>query len=397
MSYDQISNSTTAAFHVAANNFSQASTRSEAQAAASRFNGAQSHGPYTAAGKAASSRNAISHALRVKTSLVNNRFYTESTEDLETLLEELEEEYQPFGYRERALLRECAMVEIISSRPLIYQAAVIEQRMNEIDSQLSSDVRLIERAIHEKAEDITLMERALQKLKAIQRGEASFDNSADGFRKEDLLAVTDSLCSQIRHDPGSATLFTPDLLVYLEDLGLRSVADNLRKKPPIAFSRQLRKAAAKLNKSDDSEFLSFWIAATEELRAYASAELERMRGEVQKLKDSRVQRVQAALLPDQHQGELILRYGAFYEKRRAEKWDEFFRAQLFACEKSRRQRNTAIDTTAVVIDDVPQVQGSVTERTEWTAERTQVRRPKRENHKPQRKTSKPKKAKGTRG
>ena len=94
------------------------------QLSANRRSARRSTGPRTSAGKSRASKNAIKHGLTAEQAVLP----WESAAELETLLEELGEDYSPVGVMERHLVQEIAMSMWQIARLHRIEAAVIEQQ-----------------------------------------------------------------------------------------------------------------------------------------------------------------------------------------------------------------------------------------------------------------------------
>jgi hypothetical protein len=94
------------------------------QLSANRRSARRSTGPRTSAGKSRASKNAIKHGLTAEQVVLP----WESAAELETLLEELGEDYSPVGVVERHLVLEIAMSMWQIARLHRIEAAVIEQQ-----------------------------------------------------------------------------------------------------------------------------------------------------------------------------------------------------------------------------------------------------------------------------
>lgn len=99
--------------------------RTDKQRAASRANGALSHGPVTSEGKAASSRNSLRHGLRAKNLTLAN----EHPEILAGLISDFNQEFQPESHTEHALVLEMAYSKWRQYRTWMSEAAEINKCM----------------------------------------------------------------------------------------------------------------------------------------------------------------------------------------------------------------------------------------------------------------------------
>ncbi len=94
---------------------------------AARANGAKSHGPKTAEGKLASSRNALTHGLTARTVVLQN----ESAEDYQTELRAYLDHFLPQGKPETDLVHQLAAAQWRLARYVSVEAALLEQKMDD--------------------------------------------------------------------------------------------------------------------------------------------------------------------------------------------------------------------------------------------------------------------------
>ncbi|HSZ56641.1 MAG TPA: hypothetical protein VK797_13320 [Tepidisphaeraceae bacterium] len=129
--------------------------RSVLQRAASRVNGAKSHGPTSDVGKKISSHNSLTHGLT--TSSASSVSLDENGQEyLNKYIKEFTEEFQPRTPSERILIREAAEQQILLDRISRYQQAVMESiQLNPstpVFEQIKNSARLLSRVIGELAE-----------------------------------------------------------------------------------------------------------------------------------------------------------------------------------------------------------------------------------------------------
>ena len=107
-----------------------------AQRAAARANGARSHGPVTAEGKATSARNAVRHGLAVSSLVLNN----EDREKFNALIDSYIDEYQPATKTEMDLVEQMTASKWLLERCWTLEAATLdfslEKMRLEVDSQV---------------------------------------------------------------------------------------------------------------------------------------------------------------------------------------------------------------------------------------------------------------------
>ncbi|HTW63975.1 MAG TPA: hypothetical protein VME17_05130 [Bryobacteraceae bacterium] len=104
--------------------------------AAARANGAKSHGPATAAGKQASARNAITHALTARTVVLFN----ESPADFDAQLRDYLDHFQPQTKPESDLVHELAAAHWRLARYAGVESGLLEQRMQHQEERLGDDL-----------------------------------------------------------------------------------------------------------------------------------------------------------------------------------------------------------------------------------------------------------------
>jgi len=109
-------------------------TPSAAQIAASRANGAKSHGPVTPEGKQNSSFNALKQGGRAKTIALNG----EAPERLLALGQHYNEVYQPTNIAEAILVEEMALAKWRQCRLRIYESALLDYALDEIRPELET-------------------------------------------------------------------------------------------------------------------------------------------------------------------------------------------------------------------------------------------------------------------
>jgi len=112
---------------------------SPAQIAAARANGAKSHGPQTAQGKLASSRNALSHGLTARTVVLQN----ESAEDYQADLRAYLHHFLPVGKPEIDLVHQLAAANWRVTRYAAIESGLLEQKMDDQADQLEAKYEVI--------------------------------------------------------------------------------------------------------------------------------------------------------------------------------------------------------------------------------------------------------------
>jgi len=100
----------------------------EAQIHANRQNAAKSTGPKTAEGKAASSRNGLTHGLAANTHILP----TEDPEDFLLLLKDLYDRFHPLGLGEEKLVQRIAAEQWRLDRTFAIEAGIYRNRMQEV-------------------------------------------------------------------------------------------------------------------------------------------------------------------------------------------------------------------------------------------------------------------------
>ena len=106
------------------------------QIQAARENGKKSRGPVTPEGKAASSRNAVSHGFR------STRWFVQNNEDcaqLDAFIADFTAEYQPSGPTETALVRDLAHAHFSLERIWAMQIAGVDYQVDMQRPQIEED------------------------------------------------------------------------------------------------------------------------------------------------------------------------------------------------------------------------------------------------------------------
>ena len=100
-----------------------------------RTNGAKSGGPVTAAGKEASSRNALTHGLTAGTVVLS----TESTEEYDAQLNAYLAAFQPQSPAELDLVHQLAVAHWRIARYTRVETGLFEDQMNSLQDRLAED------------------------------------------------------------------------------------------------------------------------------------------------------------------------------------------------------------------------------------------------------------------
>lgn len=106
----------------------------------SRANGAQSHGPVTAAGKLISSQNAAVHGLASKTLVLSN----ESRERFQTLFQSYMDELQPQTQIEMDLIEQMAVAKWRQRRLWTVETAALDLVMDRQNEQVAREFEAID-------------------------------------------------------------------------------------------------------------------------------------------------------------------------------------------------------------------------------------------------------------
>jgi hypothetical protein len=116
---------------------------SAARRAASRANGAKSHGPVTPEGKAKSALNAVTHGLTAGTVVLT----TENREKYEALLASYRDEYDPQGQTENDLVDELAAAKWLHGRALSMITSLLDVTMDRMDQEIKEEFEKIDNGI----------------------------------------------------------------------------------------------------------------------------------------------------------------------------------------------------------------------------------------------------------
>ena len=104
-----------------------------------RANGAKSHGPKTAAGKLASSRNALTHGLTARTVVLQNESEADYQADLRAYLHH----FRPVGKPEIDLVHQLAAAQWRLTRYTAVESGLLEQKMDDQADQLEAKYEVI--------------------------------------------------------------------------------------------------------------------------------------------------------------------------------------------------------------------------------------------------------------
>jgi hypothetical protein len=116
--------------------------RTQKQIEASRSNGARSHGPVTAAGKARASRNATRHGLDSASIVLCN----EDHNAYRKLLDDYMEEWQPATRGERDLVRDLVNARWRLDRILVFETSAIDLEMDRQREVVDTDIAFTDEA-----------------------------------------------------------------------------------------------------------------------------------------------------------------------------------------------------------------------------------------------------------
>ncbi len=150
--------------------------RSEAQIAASRFNGALSKGPVTPEGKAIVARNAITHGAHAANPVLQG----ESQQDFDALLDaftldSFPDRECPPNVTESCLLRDIASARWRRQRTINMERALIDVEMEKVEPAVHHLVGTPDLALHMVAASDSLMSNDNFTLEKLQRQETRLE------------------------------------------------------------------------------------------------------------------------------------------------------------------------------------------------------------------------------
>jgi hypothetical protein len=184
------------------NSIQMPKTRTDAQRAAARANGAKSKGPVTEEGKARSALNAVRHGLLAGSLILR----TESQPKFLAILNGYFNEYQPEGQTENNLVEDIAAAQWMKERCWVLTTALLDITMDQMEQEIAEGFNEIDNGTRtalaflrqaDQGAGLVLLNRyaarhsrewhrAIDKLRAIQKERREAANSPLATRRTPL-------------------------------------------------------------------------------------------------------------------------------------------------------------------------------------------------------------------
>ena len=308
--------------------------RTEFQSEASRHNGSLG-GVKTDAGKAISSQNARSHCFRVEHSLVTNKYYSESPSDVEAYYEDLTRMYNPVGPQQHSILQEVAFEWVISSRPRIFGAVMINRAMQKIEGHFAQAYIECDKLVAEQRDVGKYHKEKIGLLSKVQRGEILSAEEARECSDEELAAELPNILATILRKPDSPEALIKGYLNKYFPVVIRESDVNPPMAQPVRFSERLKSLAGTKVK-DKARQLELHIGYHQEIAAHADSEVTRLLQERQRLEGEEKNKVLSSMSLPEGLAKQIERYEDHFRHVRGSLMKQFYNDKLFCLEMGRR-------------------------------------------------------------
>lgn len=315
----------------------QPRSRTPSQSQASRHNGSLG-GVKTDAGKAISSQNARSHCFRVEHSLVTNKYYSESPSDVAAYYEDLARTYNAIGPQQHSILQEVAYQWVISSRPRIFAATMINQEIQKTEGHFAQAYAECDEQIAEQKDVATHHRQKIDLLRKIERGEALSAEEAREYSDEELAAELPNILATILRKPDSPETVIKGYLNKYFPVVIRESDVNPPMAQPVRFSERLKSLAGTKLK-DKAKQLELHIGYHQEVADHADSEVTRLSQERQRLEREERSKVLSSMSLPESLAKQIERYEDHFRHVRGSLMKQFYNDKLFCLELERRRRD----------------------------------------------------------